>query len=192
MRRTPAKAGRRRRASMLTSGSVGLYGAPGNGPKPVMMMVAVGRSIAAILMAKQIRQAGQIHPETVLTEIGALAGFATQMSIRKAVIEPQGLDPNALLAEIVTKNDEKYYFSDLLNWMLFENLDAPPYSICAYLRDVVPEESRALVPDVAEIVGHAAQTIGTARFGVPRLPPEHMPHTAPRPAFDPHWRAVQA
>ena len=73
---------------------------------------AVGRSIAAFLMASQIRQAGQIHSETVLADIGALAGFAAQVSIRKGVIEPQGLDPNAVLAEIVTKNDEKYYFSE--------------------------------------------------------------------------------
>ena len=103
---------------------------------------AVGRSIAAFLMAGQIRQAGQIHSETVLADIGALAGFAAQISIRKGVIEPQGLDPNAVLAEIVTKNDEKYYFSELLNWILFENLDAPPYSIWAYVRDAVPEQNR--------------------------------------------------
>jgi hypothetical protein len=152
---------------------------------------AVGRSIAAFLMASQIRQAGQIHSETVLADIGALAGFAAQISIRKGVIEPQGLDPNSVLAEIVTKNDEKYYFSELLNWILFENLDAPPYSIWAYVRDAVPEQNRALLPDVAEIVGRAARTIGTARFGVPRLPPEHMPHTLPRAALHAHWRAVQ-
>jgi hypothetical protein len=72
---------------------------------------AVGRSIAAVLMAKQIRQAGGIHAETILTEIGALAGFAAQMSIRKGIIEPQQLDPNAVLVEAVTRNGEKYYFS---------------------------------------------------------------------------------
>jgi hypothetical protein len=152
---------------------------------------AVGRSIAAVLMAKQIRQVGRIHLETVLTEIGALAGFAVQISIRKGVIEPQGLDPNAVLAEIVTKNDEKYYFSDLLNWILFENVDTPPYCIWAYVRDVVPEGSRGMMPDVLEIVGRAARTIGTARFGVPRLPPEHMPNAPPRAALDAHWRSVR-
>ena len=89
---------------------------------------AVGRTIAAVLMARQIRSVGQIHSETILTEIGALAGFAAQMSIRKAVIEAQGLDPDTVLTEVVTRNDEKYYFSDLLNWILFENTSQPSHA----------------------------------------------------------------
>lgn len=39
---------------------------------------AIARTIAAILMAKQIKQQGRIHAETILTEIGALAGFAAR------------------------------------------------------------------------------------------------------------------
>lgn len=149
---------------------------------------AVGRSIAAVLMAKQIRQAGGIHAETILTEIGALAGFAAQMSIRKGIIEPQQLDPNAVLVEAVTRNGEKYYFSDLLNWVVFENLTQAPYSIWAYVLDVVPQADRALLPEMADIVSHAARTIGSGRFGVPRLPAEHMPQMAPRIALDEDWR----
>jgi hypothetical protein len=142
-------------------------------------------------MAREIRQAGAIQPETVLTAIGALAGFSAQMSIRKAVIEPQGMEPDSVLSEVVTKNGEKYYFSDLLNWIVFENLSEPPYSIWAYLRDVVPEAERALLPDMGEILGHAARSIGTARFGVPRLPASHMPRILPRAALHEDWREVQ-
>lgn len=152
---------------------------------------AIGRTIAALLMANEIRRHGQIHAETVLAEIGALAGFAAQISIRKSVIEPQKIDPDEILSEVVTKNGEKFYFSDMLNWMVFENVATPPYSIWAYVMDVVPAESRHLLPDVAGIVSYAARTVGTARFGVPRLPAAHMPHTAPRAALDEHWRPVR-
>ena len=76
---------------------------------------ASGRSIAALLMAKQIKQAGRIHPETILTEIGALAGFATQIAIRKAIIAPQKLNPDDVLIEVMSKAGEKFYFSELLN-----------------------------------------------------------------------------
>src|SRR5262245_16544992 len=117
---------------------------------------AAGRTIAAVLMAQQIKRGGQIHPETILSEIGALAGFAAQMSIRKSVIEPQKLDPGNILVEVVTKNGEKYYFSDLLNWILFENVSQPPYSIWAYVSAAVPDASRPLLPDVPEIVSNAA------------------------------------
>jgi hypothetical protein len=151
----------------------------------------IGRTIASVLMAKEIKRVGHIHAETVLTEIGALAGFAAQMSIRKSIIAPQQLDANEILPEVVTKNGEKYYFSDTLNWMLFENMSAPPYSIWAYLLDVVPQASRAALPDVADILGHAARTIGTFRFGVPRLPAEHMPHKTPRAALQENWMSVQ-
>ena len=152
---------------------------------------AVGRSIAAVLMAQQIRQGGRIHAETILSGIGALAGFAAQMSIRKGVIEPQHMDPSSVLTEIVTKNGEKYYFGDLLNLILFENVDRPPYSVWAYLLDVVPQPERLLLPDPGEILGHAARTIGTLRFGVPRLPAEHRPQILPRVALQQHWHVVQ-
>jgi len=152
---------------------------------------ALGRSIAALLMAKQIKQAGRIHPETILTEIGALAGFAVQICIRKAIIAPQKLDPNKILVEVMSKGGEKFYFSDLMNWMLFENVSEPPYSLWAYVSAVVPEAARPLLPDLAEIVSHAARTVGTRRYGIPRLPPAHMPQKLPRAALDEHWRVVQ-
>lgn len=150
----------------------------------------VGRSIAALLMAQQIRQHARIHAETVLTEIGALAGFAAQMSIRKAVIEAQQLDLESVLIEVTTKSDEKYYFSDLLNWILFENTREPPYSIWAYVSEVVPNDQRMLLPDIGEIVSHAARTVGAKNYGVPRLPPGHMPHIMPRAALEMRWRLV--
>jgi hypothetical protein len=153
---------------------------------------AIGRSIAALLMARQIRQSGQIHAQTLLTEIGALAGFAAQIAIRRSIIEPQNLDPETLLIEVVTKNDEIYYFSDLLNWMLFENMDQPPYSIWAYVSAAVPPESRLLLPDIPDIVSHAARTIGSRRFGVPRLPREHMPGKMPRAALEENWNLMQS
>jgi|SRR5581483_7003097 len=152
---------------------------------------AVSRSIAAVLMARQIKQAGQIHAATLLTELGALAGFAAQMSIRKSVIEPQKLDPNTVLVEVVTKNGQKFYFSELLNWMLFENMNNPPYCVWAYVVSVVSQDSRLLLPDLSEIVSNAARTVGTRRFGVPRLRAEYAPHKSPRVALDEGWRVVQ-
>jgi len=151
----------------------------------------LGRSIAAVLMAKQIKQGGDIHPQTILTEIGALAGFAAQISIRRSVIAPQKLDPNTILVEVVSKNGEKFYFSELLNWILFENVSQPPFSVWAYVSAIVPEPLRPLLPDLGDIVSHAARTVGTARFGIPRLPVIHMPRKLPRAALDEHWRVVQ-
>jgi hypothetical protein len=113
------------------------------------------------------------------------------MSIRKSLIEAQRLDPDSILVEVVTKNEEKYYFSDLLNWIVFENVETPPYSIWAFVSAAVPGEYQPLMPDIADIVSNAARTIGTHRFGVPRLPPAHMPLKTPRAALDEHWRPIR-
>lgn len=157
---------------------------------------AAGRTVATMLVAEEIKNGGAVHLETILTGIGALAGFAAQMSVRKAIIEPQKLDPNEIMPEVVTTNGEKYYFSDTLNWIVFENLARPPYSIWAYVMDAVPQPSRAALPDTEDIVGYAARTIGTPRFGVPRLPAEHAPRKTPRAGLVGHWadvlRALQA
>src|SRR5258708_27780937 len=91
----------------------------------------IGRTIAAMLMATEIKRGGRIHVETILTEIGALAGFSAPMSIRKSMIEPQQLDPNEILAAGGARHGEKYYFNDSLNWILFENPAQPPFSILA-------------------------------------------------------------
>ncbi len=152
---------------------------------------AVGRSIAAILMAKEIKRDGGIHAETIMTEIGALAGFAAQMSIRKEIIAPQKLDPDAVLVELVAKNSERYYFSDLLNCILFENLSTPPYSVWAYVLGAVGDQDHELLPDLADIVSHAARSVGTKQFGVPRLPSAHMPRRLPRAALHDDWALVQ-
>jgi len=151
---------------------------------------AAGRTIATLLAAKEIRQGGPVHLETILTGIGALAGFAAQMSVRRAIIEPRKLDPNEIMPEVVTTNGEKYYFSDTLNWIVFENLTQPPYSIWAYVLDAVPQASRALLPDMEDIISYAARMIGTPRFGVPRLPSAHMPRITPRAALAQLWTEV--
>jgi hypothetical protein len=152
----------------------------------------VGRTIAAMLMAQQIKHTGEVHPETLLTELGALAGFAVQISIRKSVIERQKLDPDAILVEVATKNGEIYYFSDLLNWVLFENTGHPPFCVWSYVMAAVPAELRLLLPDISEIVSNTARAIGTSRYGVPRLPREHMPRKLPRAALEEHWRFIRA
>jgi hypothetical protein len=151
----------------------------------------IGRSIAATLMARHIRQWNHIHAETILTEIGALAGFAAQISIRKSIIEPQHLDPDTVLIEAITKNDERYYFSDLLNLLLFENVSRPPYSIWAYLVDAVPREAHVLLPEMEELVSRTARTIGTPAFGLPRLPADRMPRKLPRAALNELWPLIQ-
>ncbi len=148
---------------------------------------AVGRALAALLMAEEIKRTGGVHSETILSVLGALAGFAAQMSIRKGLIEPQRMDAGEVLAEAISKSGEKFYFSETLNWMVFENVAQPPYSIWSYVKGALEQASGAALPDIGDIVSHVARSVGTPRFGVPRLPPAHMPRLSPRDALERYW-----
>lgn len=152
---------------------------------------AIGRSITALLMAKRIRAGGRLHVPTLLTEIGALAGFATQLSLRKSVIEAEELEPDSVLAEVVAKSGEVFYFGELLNQVLFEGTAKSSYSIWTYVSGAVPETERGALPDLDEIISRAARTVGSATFGVPHLPAALMPHVLPRDAVRTHWALVQ-
>ena len=145
-----------------------------------------------MLMAQQIKRTGQVHPETLLTELGALAGFAVQMSIRKSVIERQKLDPDTILVEVATKNDEIYYFSDLLNWMLFENTEHPPYSVWAYVAAAVPPEHQLLLPDIprSSAMPRARSAPGASACRGCRA--STCRNKLPRAALEEHWRFIRA
>lgn len=136
-------------------------------------------------------QESRVHPETLLTEIGAVTGFAAQIALRKEVIEPRGLDPSEILVEAGSRRGEKFYFGDALNAILFERMDEPPHSIWSYVAGAIPDPGADTLPDVIEIVRHAARTAGTREFGISRLPIAHRPHRPARRALNQNWQLMQ-
>jgi hypothetical protein len=152
---------------------------------------AVTARIIESLTAHHLDQESRLHPETLLTEIGAVTGFAAQIALRKGVIEPRSLDPSEILVEAGSRRGEKFYFGDALNAILFERMDEPPYSIWSYVAGVVPNPGADTLPDVIEIVRHAARTVGTREFGISRLPLAHRPHRPPRRALNQNWQLMQ-
>jgi hypothetical protein len=54
-----------------------------------------------------------------------------------------------------------------------------PRRLWAYVKDVVPLSGRALLPDISDIVSHAARAVGTSRLGVPWLPIEQASRRTP-------------
>jgi hypothetical protein len=136
------------------------------------------------LVTHHLAQESRFHAETLLTEIGAVTGFAAQMALRKGVIEPQRLDPSEILVEAGSRRGEVFYFGDALNALLFEQMDKPPYSIWSHIAGIVPNPDTDTLPDIIGIVRHAARTVGTREFGNPPLPAAHRPHRPPRRALN--------
>jgi hypothetical protein len=111
-----------------------------------------------------------IHAESLLTCVGALAGYACQVCVRQAAALP-GADPRKFtLRSVVNRDGTTSLSGDALNGPLTES----PLSVWALVRRAV-QKLGAPPPDLDGIFRHVSQTIGTRAFGVPRVPYGHRP-----------------
>jgi hypothetical protein len=109
-----------------------------------------------------------IHAESLLTCLGALAGYACQMCVRETAALP-GADPAKYRLTAVDNADgTTHLYGDALNESLVES----PLSIWALVGRAVRKLGEPL-PDIRAIVSHVTQTVGTSEFGIPRLPDGH-------------------
>jgi hypothetical protein len=115
-----------------------------------------------------------IHPASLLTCLGALAGYACQACVRKTASLP-GIDPSRYVLTPVDPGDgAMYVHGAALNQPLVES----PLSVWSLVSRTVQKLGEPL-PDLDDIVNHSARTLGTSEFGVPRVPDEHRPrHSA--------------
>jgi hypothetical protein len=111
-----------------------------------------------------------IHAESLLTCVGALAGYSCQMYVRQTAALP-GADPrkHALLT-VDASDGSKYLSGDALMMPLVES----SLSVWALVGRAVQKLGKPL-PDIQDIVRHVTQTAGTSAFGVPRAPEGHRP-----------------
>jgi hypothetical protein len=143
--------------------------------------------------------------ESLMTATGALAGFAAQHAIWERVVRPghmpehggQNLRAGAFVVATATSG-EKFYFGDLLNAYLVpkDTMHVPlgpgVHTLWSIAGAAVAVCGRAplTMGEVAEIFRHNAATIGSAAFGLPRLPAGHAPVLAPREALNAAWPAA--
>jgi hypothetical protein len=115
-----------------------------------------------------------IHAESLLTCVGALAGYACQSYVRQAAALP-GADPRKYeLLTVDASDGAKYLYGDALMVPLIES----SLSVWALVGRTVQKLGEPL-PDIQDIVRHVSQTVGTSSFGVPRVPDgQHPRHPA--------------
>src|SRR5262249_33843705 len=71
---------------------------------------------------------------------------------------------------VTAKNGEKLYYGSFPNQPLLES----PVSVQSIIRLAVQQAGPAPV-DFRDVATHIASTVGTDRFGIPRVPPEYTP-----------------
>lgn len=126
---------------------------------PLIGAKIAGKEMLNRLLVAMKNEKG-VHAESLLTALGALAGFSCQMGVRAG-------GGGAQLTVATTKDGRRFFFGDALNAPLAES----PYSVWALCAGMA-QHLGAPLPDLDEIFQHVSRTIGSEDFGVPRFPGE--------------------
>jgi hypothetical protein len=115
-----------------------------------------------------------IHAESLIICLGALAGYACQVSVRQnAALPGADLRKHALMA-VDASDGTTHFHGDALNLPLIQS----PLSVWALVSRTVEKLGEPL-PDIDDIASHVTETLGTRAFGSPRVSAGHGPR---RPA----------
>jgi hypothetical protein len=140
------------------------------------------------LLTKELRHV-DARCETILTAVGALAGFAAQHGIWEAVVKPGKMALQQAFVIVETRSGETYFFGDFLNNILATQ--KPQYlSVWKIVSATAKAMGAADLPDLTPIFKHSAETVGTSQFGLPNLPDGHIPSILPRDALTRYWPQV--
>jgi hypothetical protein len=173
-----------RTASQRASGA----GIPGTGKR--FNSETVATQITDIVVAELDEPGRGTNIETALTALGALAGFSAQMAIREYFIKAGKITEEKAFATVKTKDGSTYFFGDLLNEPLISTQKGQ-FSIWNFVAGAAQSLGAKELPDLNEIFSHVANTVGTDKFGVPRLLPRHMPHAPPFELLNKFWNPIR-
>jgi hypothetical protein len=149
----------------------------------------VSSELVEMLFA-ELRDSSGVDLQTALTTLGALAGFSGQMAIRENLIKTGKIPEEKAFLVAKTNSGETYYFGDLLNEILFSN-KPDIVSISGMVGGAAQQSGAKTLPDIGDIARHVAGTVGGDGFGVPRLPPHHMPRNPPIELLDRFWNPMR-
>jgi len=116
-----------------------------------------------------------IHIESVLTALGALAGFSCQMAIRAELAKAGRNTVAGILMHMDSSDGKRFYFGDALNKPLAES----PYSVWSLAGGGAESAGAKTLPDLHDIFGHSITSIDKGTFGIPRVPEKHRSHDTP-------------
>ncbi len=129
-----------------------------------------------------------VHIETILSNLGALAGFGCQMAIREGLIKTGQITEQDAFITVETTDKQKYYFGDFLNEPLLSTKEGR-ISVWTLVGGAAQSLGSPL-PDINEIVGYYAGTVGSDAFFASRLPEKHRPKQLPIEALG-YWSATR-
>ena len=153
------------------------------------------------LLAKMRTEKG-IHAPTLLTFIGAIAGFAAQNAVWNTIARtgqavPNGKHggpiPRAGFLSITTVSGEKFFFGDMLNSYLTPQPNLRWFHLWGFVAGAAAAAGIPVnaLPPLNDIYAQVAQSIGAAGFGMPHVPAQHRPTVTAVQAIKTAWPFVR-
>jgi len=121
-----------------------------------------------------MKDAKGVHIESLLTALGALAGYACQANLRAQALA-KGLPETAPFQVVGTKDGKQYFFGDPLN----DALAGSQYSVWGLVGGAAQHAGAKDFPDLNEVFQHTSSVLGSEQFGIPRIPENHKPADTP-------------
>ena len=137
-------------------------------------------------LMRELKDQRGIHCETLLTAIGALAGYAAQQALWEGMVKPGKLAIAQAFKVVETPSGATYFFGDTLDSLLV-SMEPKHVSVWKIVAGSALTAGGEHLPNVNELLRHSAATAGTSAFGLPRLPDDHLPSILPRAAVERFW-----
>lgn len=137
-------------------------------------------------LMRELKDQRGIHCETILTVIGALAGYSAQQALWEGMVKPGKLAITEAFTVMETPTGATYFFGDTLD-ALITSMEPKHLSIWKIVAGGTLVTGGDHLPDMGNLLRHCAATAGTSAFGLPRLPDDHLPSIMPRGALERFW-----
>jgi hypothetical protein len=129
-----------------------------------------------------------VHTETLMTVVGALAGFAAQNAALSSITAALPSIKPRSLAIAQSKTGGIFLFGDAINAFLFPEAGSVlPLGALIGGAALSAGAKQDELPNLSEIAGHIASVVGTPEFGKLRVPPGVAPQLEPVAALLKFW-----
>jgi hypothetical protein len=131
-------------------------------------------------LMKALKNDRGIHSETLLTAVGALAGFAAQNAALDRITSRDPAAPRLSIAIAQTKSGEKLILGDAVNVFLYPEAHST-LPLVAIIAGAAAQAGVPIaeLPDYHEMAAYVATVVGTPDFGVLRARPGNPPQLGP-------------
>ncbi|HET6158093.1 MAG TPA: hypothetical protein VFE34_07105 [Dongiaceae bacterium] len=161
-------------------------------PKPEQRPIDAGPVLGDIptriadWLMRELKDQRGVHCETMLTAVGALAGYAAQQALWEGMVKPGKLAIAQAFKVVETSAGETFFFGDALDTIL-ASMEPKHHSIWKIVAGNALAAGGEHLPDIANLFRYCEASAGTSRFGLPRLPDDHLPSILPRVALERFW-----